>query len=625
MVAATLTIDIGTIAANARRIAAMAAARGVRLFGVTKAVAGMPQIARAMLEGGFAGLGESRLENARRLRRAGIAEPIMMLRIPPVSDADAVVQLTDISLNSELGTLRALSAAALRAGRVHDVILMVELGDLREGMSPTELLEASDRAMDLSGLRLVGLGANLLCASGVVPTADKMRELCDLAQAVEARHGIRLSHISGGNSSCLSLLAEGVLPERINALRVGYSVLLGRNGADGSPLPDLRQDAFTIEGELIERKRKPSLPSGTLGLDAFGNKPVFVDRGERLRGIVSLGRLDLDPRSLIPKQGGIEIVTASSDHLILDVTDAGPVEVGDKIEFLLDYASLVQAIMSPYVVKRLAGQLTPSRPKAVDLIGPVPLLEAMRAAGLLEELRDLGLDASRAELGTEDVAQAVRAGCSAALARGAIPVLVDTDRAEVMPALEQLAATGGPLGLIWLDSRPCCEPPGSDPENDALRQALTGQGEGQAPPANAETTALVGLRRASAEAIRFLRRQEVRAFTMEDVDEIGIREVMRRSLVAASDGTQGCVLVMHASVADNGFAQGMRHAGLSYRECSQAMEMVAASGALRAVLLTGVPADATPEALEVSLDYLLSTLGRRILGGFAAESDALLR
>lgn len=621
MVAATLTIDIEAIAANARRIAALAAARGVRLFGVTKAVAGMPQVARAMLAGGFAGLGESRLENVRRLRRAGIAEPIMLLRLPPVSDADAVVQLTDISLNSELGTLRALSAAALRAGRVHDVILMVELGDLREGLSPTELIEASDRAMELPGLRLVGLGANLLCASGVLPTADKMRELCDLAQAVEARHGIRLSHVSGGNSSCLSLLAQGALPERIDGLRVGYSALLGRDGSDGSPLPDLRQDAFTIEGELIEKKRKPSLPSGTLGLDAFGNRPVLVDRGERLRGIVGLGRLDLDPRSLIAKRAGIEIVTASSDHLILDVTDAGPLEVGDKVEFLPDYASLVQAIMSPYVGKRLAGQTTPSRPKAVALIGPAALLEAMRGAGLPEELRDLGLDASATWLDAGDAAQSIRAGCAAALARAAVPVLVGIDRAAVMPALEQLAAAGGPLGLIWLDSRPCCEAPGSDPENDALRRALTGE----AAPASAETTALVGLRRASAEAIRFLRRQEVRAFTMEDVDEIGIREVMRRSLVAAGDGTRGCVLVMHASVADSGFARGLRHAGLSYRECSQAMEMLAASGALRAVLLPGIPADAGPEALEVTLDYLLSALGRRILGGFAAESDALLR
>ena len=451
MTAATLTTDMEKIAANARRIASMAAARGVRLFGVTKAVAGMPQIARAMLEGGFAGLGESRLENVRRLRRAGIAEPIMMLRIPPVSDADAVVQLTDISLNSELGTLRALSAAAERVGRVHDVILMVELGDLREGMSPAELLEASDRAMDLPGLRLVGLGANLLCASGVLPTADKMRELCDLAQAVESRHGIQLSHISGGNSSCLPLLADGLLPERVNGLRIGYSVLLGRNGTDGSPLPDLHQDAFTIEGELIEKKRKPSLPTGTLGLDAFGNKPVFVDRGERLRGIVSLGRLDLDPRSLIPKGAGVEIVTASSDHLILDLTDAAPVEVGDKVEFLLDYASLVQAVMSPYVVKRLAGQLAPTRPKAVHLLAQAAMLRAMGAAGLLEELRDLGLEVASTEIGADEAAEPVRAGCAAAQSRGAIPVLVGATRAAVLPALEGLAAAGGPLGLIWLD------------------------------------------------------------------------------------------------------------------------------------------------------------------------------
>ena len=158
-----------------------------------------------------------------------------------------------------------------------------------------------------------------------------------------------------------------------------------------------------------------------------------------------------------------------------------------------------------------------------------------------------------------------------------------------------------------------------------LRRALVRESAGDGPPANAETTALVALRRASAEAVRFLRRHDLRAFTMEDVDEIGVREVMRRSLVAACYGTRGCVVVMHASVADSGFAQGTRHAGLSYRECSQAMEMIAASGALRAVLLTGIPVDATPESLEVSLEYLLSALGRRILGGFAAELDALQR
>ena len=620
MTAAVLSIDVEKIAENARRIAAMAAGHGVQLWGVTKAVAGMPQIARAMLDGGFVGLGESRLENVRRLRRAGIMAPVMMLRIPPVSEAEEVVRLTDVSLNSELGTLQALSAAAVRADRVHDVIVMAELGDLREGMSPADLLAASDAAMEMPGVRLTGVGSNLLCASGVIPTAAKMQELSDLAEAVEARHGIRLSHISGGNSSCLSLLAGGELPPRINGLRLGYSVLLGREGIDGSPLPDLHQDTFTIEGELIEKKRKASMPAGKVGRDAFGNAPVFADRGQRLRGIASLGRLDLDPKSLIPKAPGVEIVTASSDHLILDLTDAPPMRVGDTVGFLLEYPSLVQAIMSPYVSKRLAGQAVPARAEGVALFATRSMLATIRKAGLHGELDDLGLDVAETE--TAEFGAAVQSGFGDAVGRNLLPVLMSEARAPALPALRGLAQGVAPIGLIWLDARPGCDPPGDDPEVSVLRRALD-SGSGAA--ANAEATALIGLRRASVEAVRFLRMLGLRAFTMEDVDELGVREVTRRALVAATYGTPGLVLVMHVSVADNGFAVGATHAGLNYRECSQAMEMIAASGALRAVVLTGVPEDATRDAMEEYLEYLLSALGRRILGGFAAESDALLR
>ena len=102
---------------------------------------------------------------------------------------------------------------------------------------------------------------------------------------------------------------------------------------------------------------------------------------------------------------------------------------------------------------------------------------------------------------------------------------------------------------------------------------------------------------------------------MEDVDEIGVREVMRRSLVAANYGTRGCVVVMHASVADNGFALGANHAGLSYRECSQAMEMIAGLRVPCARRSDRHPADATAESLEWRRwEYLLSALGRQYPG-----------
>lgn len=620
---ARLTIDIEKIADNARRIASMAAANGVRLYGVTKAVAGMPEVARAMLDGGFVGLGESRLENVKRLKRAGLTAPIMMLRIPPVSLADEVVRLTDVSLNSELGTLAALSAAAARADRRHGVILMAELGDLREGMSRPELLAASDVAMELPGIELVGVGANLLCASGVLPSVTNMTQLSDLAEAVEARHGVRLLHVSGGNSSALAMLARGEMPTRINGLRVGYSVLLGRDGIDGKPIPGLHQDVFTLEGELIERKRKPTMPTGQTGRDAFGNLPTFVDRGERMRGIVSLGRLDLDPDSLFPMVPGVQIVTASSDHLVLDLHDAPAMNVGDRVGFLLDYASLVQSIMSPYVTKQFAGQQPPPRPRGVRLFAAGETLATVLATQVSAELAALGLALEQTD--TAGSADALQSGVISAIRADLLPVVVCESRSPasaVLAGLAGVAEHSAPLGLLWLDARASCDPPDDDPEASVLRRALEPADQATA---SREATSLIGLRKVSVESARFIRHLGLRAFTIEDVDELGVREVTRRSLKAATTATNGFVLVMHVSVADSSFSAVATRAGLSYRECSQVMELVAASGALRAVVLTGVPSDATPTAMDEYLEYLLSALGRRVLGGFAAQSDALLR
>lgn len=618
MAVATLDIDISKLADNARWIAEIAAAHGVGLFGVTKAVAGMPQVAQAMLDGGFVGLGESRLENVRRLRRAGITAPVMMLRIPPVSLADDVVRLTEVSLNSELTTIRALSAAAVRTDRIHDVILMAELGDLREGLSPPDLLAASDVVMELPGVRLIGVGTNLLCASGVIPSPDNMQQLSDLAEAVEQRQGIQLTHISGGNSSCLAMLSRGELPPRINRLRVGYSVLLGRNGIDGVALPGLHLDAFTVHGELIELKRKPTMPTGEVGRDAFGNMPQFDDRGERVRGIVSLGRLDLDPGSLFPTTPGVEIVTASSDHLILDVDDAQPLRVGDRLGFLLEYPSLVQAIMSPYVVKRF-GQATPASPAGVHLFAAAGPLAAIGGTQLGRELSDLGFEVKQTACEADSD---IESGFTAAMQQNFVPVLVTATRRTALPALR--GSTGdGPLGLIWLDARAGCDPISEVADGSVLRQAL--EPTSGDPVAGAENTVLIGLRRVGVEAARFIRMHDLRAFTIEDVDELGVREVSRRALAATTQGTRGCALIMHVSVADSGFSDSAMRAGLSYREASQALEMIAASGTLRAVVLTGVPESATSDQLDEYLEYLLSLLGRRVMGGFAAESDAMLR
>ena len=325
------------------------------MCGVSKAAMGSPLIARAMLEGGVTGIGESRVDNAVRLRRNGITAPILMLRIPSITEAPDVVAWTDGSLNSEAPALEALSQAAVAARKTHEVILMVELGDRREGAPPEAIPALSERTMELEGLKLAGLGANFMCASGVMPTREKLELLSRLAETIERRCGITLRYVSGGNSSSLPLLLDGGVDRRINHLRVGVSILLGENPWTGGRLDGLKRDAFLLEGELVEIKTKPSLPEGEVGRDAFGSVPVIKDRGSRVRGIVNLGRLDINPGGLRPHRRGIETVTASSDHMILDLTKAAALKVGDSVDFELDYASLVQAMLSPYVRKHVVG------------------------------------------------------------------------------------------------------------------------------------------------------------------------------------------------------------------------------------------------------------------------------
>ncbi len=350
-----LSVDLDKIEHNARSVVALCHEHGIDVTGVTKGVCGSPEVARAMLRGGVASLGESRLENVWRLREAGIAEPIMMLRLPPLSAADQIVRAVDLSLDSELAVVGALSAAALRAGRRHPVIVMVDLGDLREGVWPDDVVPFVGEVLDREGVELVGLGANLTCYGGVVPSRRNMARLVRCVEAVEGAFGIRLPWISGGNSSALPLVAEGGMPARVNHLRIGEAILLGRETLHREPWPGTHQDAFRLHGEVIECKTKPSVPVGERAEDAFGAKAAFPDRGAVLRALVNVGREDLELPGLAPLDSRLRVIGASSDYLLLDATDAaGEIRVGDEVAFTLGYGGLLAAMDSAYVEKRFS-------------------------------------------------------------------------------------------------------------------------------------------------------------------------------------------------------------------------------------------------------------------------------
>lgn len=347
-----MLINYDRIHRNALAVNVMCSLRGINVVGVVKACCGNPEVAHAVVAGGIRVLGESRLQNIVRLRNAGIAADFMLLRSPRISEAMDTVRHAQISLNSEPAVLRALSQAASAAGVRHQVILMVELGDRREGIMPEDVAAASKEITALPALELAGIGVNWACVGGVLPSVEKLELFTDIAKEIERVLGQPLPVVSGGNTANLDLLLQGKTPDGINQLRIGEAILLGTNVPPNNPLPGLLQDTFEVMAEVIEVRTKPSLPDGVVYQDAFGRHPHWVDRGLRRRAIVAMGEQDLRVSGLAAKRPGVTIVGASSDHMVLDVSDADPpVYVGEELAFRPGYSAVATAMVNPDLIR----------------------------------------------------------------------------------------------------------------------------------------------------------------------------------------------------------------------------------------------------------------------------------
>lgn len=345
-----LTIDLKKIEENAREMVRRCRARGITVAGVTKMVCGNEVIADTLVGAGVEVLADARIENLKRM--SNIQVPKMLLRIPMASQAEKIVKYSDISLVSELSTIKRLADEAVIQDKVYNIILMVDLGDLREGIFyRDEIFEAVEKIKEIVGIKLIGIGSNLTCYGGVVPTEENLSRLIEIRSALEEKFALALDIISGGNSGSLSLFEDNSLPEEVNQLRLGASLLMGI-GLNDRPVKGLNIEIFKLEAEIVEVRLKPSVPIGKRGLDAFGEKPVFIDRGIRKRAICALGKQDISLDHLIPTDKDIIILGGSSDHLILDITDSTREYCVDgRVEFDLSYGGCLSAMASEYINK----------------------------------------------------------------------------------------------------------------------------------------------------------------------------------------------------------------------------------------------------------------------------------
>lgn len=348
-----LQVELSKITHNAKRMKELCNSKSIDICIVTKGFCAELPIVRAIVNSGVNFFADSRIQNIIKVKSVFPDVRYMLVRIPKISEANEVIQYVDISLQSQLEIIKAYSRTAESLGKVHDIILMVDVGDLREGVLAENILETVKDILPLTGVRLVGIGTNVGCYGGIMPTLQNTEVLVKVKNDIKNNFGLDLEYISGGSTCTTKLLYEGNLPEEINNLRIGEAVILGEDSTNGIFIDGFYNDAFTLYAEVIELRTKPSVPIGEMGYDAFGCKPVFEDKGKRKRAILSIGRQDVRIEALTPIYKGTGILGASSDHLLLDITDCKEkIEPGSVVPFRCAYSAVLTLTTSPYVYKK---------------------------------------------------------------------------------------------------------------------------------------------------------------------------------------------------------------------------------------------------------------------------------
>lgn len=342
-----LVVNREYLTENVQKFSKLLHNHGIKMAGVVKGTTGLVECSKCFEKGGADILATSRIEQIEDAIEAGIKIPTLLLRITLPSEVEDVVRICDYSLQSEETTLELLNEAAKKTGKVHKVILMADLGDLREGFWDKEdmIRVALKVEKEMDNVQLAGVGTNLGCYGSVAATESKLNELVEIAEKIEELIGRKLDIISGGATTSMPRIFGGDMPAKINQLRIGESVLTAWDLQRFSniDMSFMHQDVYKLQAEVIEVKIKPSHPVGELSHDAFGNTPVYEDRGIRKRALLGVGKVDYgNIKDLRPIDENIMVVGASGDHTILDIEDVEyDIKPGDIVEFKLNYSALI--------------------------------------------------------------------------------------------------------------------------------------------------------------------------------------------------------------------------------------------------------------------------------------------
>lgn len=323
---------------------------------VSKLLCGNKLYLKELIDLGIREIHDSRISNLKTIKQLCSDVQTVYIKPPAKRNITNIIQYADVSLNTEYFTMKLLSDEAVKQGKKHKVIIMVETGDLREGVMGDRLVDFYSSVFELPNLETIGLGTNLNCLHGVMPSQDKLIQLSLYKQIIELKFNKKIPWISGGTSVTIPLILNRQIPAGINHFRVGETLYFGANLFEDNLIPGMKSDVFELFTEIIEITEKPLVPMGELAANPQGE---IMEIDESLygqtsyRAIVDIGLLDIDPKYLISKYD-FSIVGASSDMLIINLgKNELEYKVGDLLSFHLKYMGALQILNSDYIEKRI--------------------------------------------------------------------------------------------------------------------------------------------------------------------------------------------------------------------------------------------------------------------------------
>ncbi|MBF7016505.1 alanine racemase [Staphylococcus durrellii] len=328
-----LQINLSKIQYNAKVLLSTLAEHDINFTPVIKCVAGDKRIIEVLKHIGLTHFAEARIDNINKSIDEDVS--FTMIRTVNKSELEDVVLKSKMSIQTEITTIRQINEIAKKHHKKHQILLMIDWKDAREGILTYDVIDYIQEILTMHNICLSGLAFNFMCFNAIPPNDNDVEMINQFVASIENEAGFHFKIISGGNSSMLPQMFYNNLG-MINDLRIGETLFRGTDTTTDKPIATLFQDAITMEAEIVEIKPRLDIATGK----------------NYLQAILDIGYLDTYADELVPLNNNIQVLGATSDHVMVDLQNCDHYQVGDTINFALGYRALAQSMYADNIPKK---------------------------------------------------------------------------------------------------------------------------------------------------------------------------------------------------------------------------------------------------------------------------------